>query len=105
MNKPQRKPIENNNPIIKVEDTLITSSPRNTEDLIFESIMRGGGEPFGPPFEIGITTLTEKLVKFFKQRSFFAFETLDKPRSKNRINRFTKYGASPFRGKHRFRSK
>ena len=46
---------------------------------IKDFVMRGGGEPFGKPFEVGPQTLTERVVTFFKQRGFFGFESLENP--------------------------
>ena len=66
---------------------------------IKDFVMRGGGEPFGKPFEVGPQTLTERVVTFFKQRSFFGFESLENPNQKNRVNKFTRYGAARYRGK------
>ena len=65
---------------------------------INDFIMRGGGEPFGKPFEIGTPTLTERVVTFFKQHSFFGFETFEKPKTQKKHNKFTKYGAARYRG-------
>jgi hypothetical protein len=89
------------NPLANIDDGLLKNYRRPSNDLIYESIMRGGGEPFGPPFEAGVASLTEKIVKLFKQHSFFAFETLERPRRKVRGNKFTKYGAAPFKGGYR----
>ena len=60
--------------------------------------MRGGGEPFGAPYEIGKQSLTEKIVRFFKQKSFFGFETMEPTKKKKNVNKFTRYGASRYRG-------
>lgn len=86
------------NPLAEINDGLTPGSHRRSEDLIYESIMRGGGEPFGIPFEINIGSLTEKIVKFFRQRSFFGFEIFERGRPKHRLNKFTRYGASRFFG-------
>ncbi|MBC7792885.1 MAG: hypothetical protein H7Z43_04195 [Clostridia bacterium] len=74
---------------------------RKSSDLIYESIMRGGGEPFGEPYEVSAQSLTEKIVRFFKQKGFFAFEYFEKRRRRQGRNKFTKYGASPFRGDYK----
>ena len=66
---------------------------------IKDFVMRGGGEPFGKPFEVDTPSLTERVVTFFKQRGFFGFETLEKPQERQKPNKFTKYGASRFRGR------
>ncbi len=89
------------NPLADVDDGLLKNYQRPSNDLIYESIMRGGGEPFGEPFPAGVSSLTEKIVKLFKQHSFFGFETLEKPRRRARRNKFTKYGAAPHRGGYR----
>jgi len=89
------------NPLADIDDGLLKNYRRPSNDLIYESIMRGGGEPFGQPFEAGVSSLTDKIVKLFKQHSFFAFETMEKPRKKARSNKFTKYGAAPFKGGYR----
>ena len=89
------------NPLADVDDGLLKNYRRPSSELIYESMMRGGGEPFGPPFEAGVSSLTEKIVKLFKQHSFFSFETMEKPRRKARRNKFTRYGAAPYKGSYR----
>ncbi len=80
---------------------------RNDSDRrIRDFIMRGGGEPFGRPYALHTSTLTDKIVSFFGLRSFFGFETLergDDPLSKSgpKRNKFSRFGASQFRGKYR----
>jgi len=86
------------NPLAEIDDGLTPGFHRRSEDLIYESIMRGGGEPFGTPFEVSIGSLTDKIVKFFRQRSFFGFEIFERSRPKRRHNKFTRYGASRFFG-------
>ncbi len=76
---------------------------RKSSDLIYESIMRGGGEPFGEPYEVSAQTLTDRIVKFFRQKGFFGFEFFEKRRRRRYRNKFTKYGAAPFRGDHKRR--
>ena len=71
---------------------------REQEETIYRFIMRGGGEPFGAPYEIGKQSLTEKIVRFFKQKSFFGFETMEPTKKKKNINKFTRYGSSRYRG-------
>ncbi len=87
------------NPLAMVDDGLTTNLQRGSTDLIHESIMRGGGEPFGEPFYVGPSTLTNKIVAWFKQRGFFGFETFEKTDKKR--NKFTRYGASRYRGPYR----
>ena len=89
---------EGTNPLAKVGDLTGKDYLRSSNDLIHESIMRGGGEPFGAPFEMGVQSLTNKIVQFFKQRGFFGFEFLERPRSRRSRNKFTRYGAAPFKG-------
>ena len=73
--------------------------------MIYESIMRGGGEPFGAPFEFGTQSLTRKIVEFLKQRGFFNFETIEKIKPRQRQNKFTRYGTTTFRGSYRKKKK
>ncbi len=76
---------------------------RKSSDLIYDSIMRGGGEPFGEPYEVSAQSLTERIVKFFKQKGFFGFEFFERRRKRRLRNKFTRYGAAPFRGDHKRR--
>jgi hypothetical protein len=62
---------------------------------IYRAIARAGA-PLGRPFTLGIASLTERVVRYFRQRGFFGFETFERPREKNR---FTLYGAARFFGK------
>lgn len=83
---------------------------RNPRDVIYEAMARGG-ESFGAPFRQGLASLTEQVVQRFKQRSFFGFETLDRgadaaPGNGGEgeaptRNKFTRYGAAPFRGPYK----
>ena len=97
----KKKLSQGTNPLAAKDSDLRQDYLRPSTELIYESVMRGGGEPFGPPFEIGVASLTEKIVRFFKQRSFFAFETLERARRKNQRNKFTRYGSAPFKGRYR----
>ena len=72
-----------------------------SEDRIHDFIMRGGGEPFGRPYELHTPSLTERVVSFFKQRSFFGFETFERPGRGKRSNKFTRYGSTRFRGSYK----
>jgi hypothetical protein len=72
-------------------------------ERIYRSVMRTGGEPFFAPFDRGVSTLTERIVKLFKQLGFFGFETLERLRTRNRRNKFTRHGAAPYLGEHRKR--
>ena len=83
------------------EETRAAREKRRSEEAIYRYVMRGGGEAFGKPYELGKQSLTQKIVHFFKQRGFFAFETLEKPEPVKKHNKFTKYGASRFRGPHK----
>lgn len=89
------------NPLAGVDDGLTKNLQRSSSDLIHEAIMRGGGEPFGQPFSVGTSTLTEKIVRFFKQHGFFGFETYESRTRKP--NKFTRYGASRHRGPYRIK--
>ena len=83
------------------DDESLTPAQREKqkqEETIYRYIMRGGGEPFGAPYEIGQPSLTEKIVRFFKQKSFFGFETMEPTKKKKNVNKFTRYGASRYRG-------
>lgn len=95
------------NPIKSREEWLYRKATHKSHELIYEYVMRNGGEPFGQPYEISTSTLTEKIVKFFKQKGFFGFEFMEKANaSKRKIrNKFTRYGAAPFRGPHQRDSK
>jgi len=73
---------------------------RESDDVIYRAVMGTGGEPFGAPFEAGLTTLTQRLVKLIKQTGFFGFETLERLRPRHRRNKFTRHGAAPFVGDH-----
>ncbi len=70
-------------------------------ERIYRSVMKGGGEPFGAPFENGVSSLTSRIVRLFKQAGFFGFETLERLRKRNRRNKFTKHGAAPYLGEYR----
>ena len=56
-------------------DNRQEASARANRSRIRDFVMRSGGEPFGPPYELGPPSLTEKIVAFFKQKGFFGFET------------------------------
>jgi hypothetical protein len=94
-----------NNPLADIQDLSDAELHRDSKDLIYESIMRGGGEPFGAPFEFGTQSLTQRIVEFLKQRGFFSFETLEKIKPRNRQNKYTRYGATTFRGRYRVPAK
>ena len=91
------------NPLAEVDDGLRKNHQRPSTDLIYEYVMRGGGEPFGKPFDLGVSSLTERIVKLFKQRSFFRFETLEQPKPPRRHNKYTRYAAAPYCGEHKKR--
>lgn len=74
---------------------------RSSRDRVYESVMRGGGEPFGEPFTFGLSSLTAWAVRKIKQRGFFGFETLERPDpTRTHGNKFTRYGAAPYQGDH-----
>ena len=83
------------------EETRAAREKRRSEEAIYRYVMRGGGEAFGKPYEVGKQSLTQKIVHFFKQRGFFAFETLEKPETSKKQNKFTKYGAARYRGPYK----
>ena len=89
---------ENSNPLARVESGDLGEERLSSNDLIYQTIMRNGGTPFGRPFNVGMTTLTERVVQYFKQKGFFRFETFEN--QTQRRNRFTRYGASPHRGEY-----
>lgn len=87
------------NPLARREDGLLKDYQRPSADLIHEAVMRAGGVPFLEPFEIGVLSLTERVVRLFRQMGFFGFEWLDQRlRQRSRRNKFTRYGAARFRG-------
>ena len=103
---PPKKLKKSNNPLADIKDLDDAHIKRKSSDLIYESIMRGGGEPFGAPFEFGTQSLTARIVEFLKQRGFFMFETIEQTKeSKKQNNKFTRYGASTFRGHYRKKKK
>ena len=83
------------------EAPLREKTKTKSENQIRDFIMRGGGEPFGRPYDIDTPSLTERAVNFFKQRSFFGFETFEKPKEQKIPNKFTRYGATRFRGSYK----
>lgn len=78
---------------------------RKSRDVIYEAMARGGAS-FGAPFRQGLASLTEGVVRRLKQRSFFGFETLERDggggddQAPTR-NKFTRYGAAPYRGPYK----
>jgi hypothetical protein len=88
------------NPLAEIDDGLTGVTKQGSTDLIYETIMRGGGEPFGKPWEVSNSSLTEKLVKLLKQKGFFSWESLDRGAAASR-NKFTRYGAARFFGRLR----
>lgn len=84
---------------------LLPQHQRPSYELIYEAMMRAGGEPFGAPYDIGLASLTDRIVAKLRQRSFFGFETLEKKPPRGRGNKFTKQGAAPYRGPYRRKSR
>ena len=78
----------------------LQNSKNTSAATLKDYIMRGGGTPFGRPYDLGTPSLTERVVLFFKQKSFFKFETFEH-NTGNKANKFTQYGASRYRGKLR----
>lgn len=90
------KPKGPDSSLAEIKEELLKDYQRPSAEIIYETLMRAGGEPFGAPFEIGPSTLTEKIVRFFKQVGYFSFETFDKTRQ-NKKNKFTRYGAARYK--------
>lgn len=87
------------NLLARSEEGLLKDYQRPSADLIHEVVTRAGGEL--EPFEVGTASLTERVVRLFKQFGFFGFEWLEKHRRpRNRRNKFTKYGSSQFKGEY-----
>lgn len=84
----------------KMVREILARLRRSSNDAIYESMMRGGGEPFGLPYNYGVSSLTIAVVRKLKQKGFFSFETLERERPKP-PNKFTRYGAAPFKGNYR----
>jgi hypothetical protein len=59
---------------------------------------KSSGSSFGAPFELGTSTLTEKIVDWFKQRGFFGVETSERVGPLNQRNKYSAHGASRFTG-------
>ena len=81
------------NPLPGTEDTLPKDYQRSSHELLYESIMSGGGEAFGSPLGPGTTTLTKKSVRRFKKRGHFFISTYE-DYDVRRKNPFTKAGSS-----------
>lgn len=77
-----------------------TGTPGESAEGIYEAVMRSGGEPSGAPFEAGLSSLTQRVVKLLGQTGFFGFETLERLRRRNQRNKFTRHGAAPFTGEY-----
>lgn len=90
-----------NNPLSDKDSNPRPDFKQASQNLIYQSVMRAGGVPFLAPFEIGLSSLTERVVKFFKQKSFFGFETIERAKKSRAFNKFTRYGAARFRGRYR----
>ena len=80
-------------PLLGSEDTLPKEYQRASHELLYESIMTAGGEPFGSPLGPGTTTLTQKTVRRFRKRGHFFISTYEEYRP-NRKNIFTRAGSS-----------
>ena len=81
------------NPLPGTEDTLPKEYQRTSHELLYESIMHAGGEPFGRPLGAGVTTLTKRTVRRFKKRGYFFISTYE-DKNDARRNPFTKAGSS-----------
>jgi hypothetical protein len=91
---------EPDSPLAGLSNNPLTDPRRESGDRIYQSIMHGGGEPFGAPFESGVSSLTTKIVQVLKQAGFFGFETMERLRLRNRRNKFTRHGAAPYLGEY-----
>ena len=89
------------NPLATIDQELRQNHLRDSSELIYESVMRGGGEPFMAPFDVGTATLTDGIVKRFKLKGFFGFETVERTKVNRRRNKFTRYGATNRRNQRR----
>lgn len=81
---------------------LTTLHRKASKNIIYEAMTRSG-DAFGRPFIAGVSSLTERVVKKLRQKSFFGFETFDRLMARRKandtdVNKFTKYGAAPYRG-------
>lgn len=74
---------------------------RGSAESLRLNVQRGGGEPFGAPHELGLQSLTERIVAVLKQKGFFAFEAFERLLPRNRRNKFTRHGAARYRGDYR----
>ena len=86
-------PMAPENPLPGGEDSLPKDYQRASHELLYESIMHSGGEPFGNALGPGVTTLTNKTVKRFRKRGHFLFSTYE-AFDERRRNRFTRAGAT-----------
>ncbi|RYF04109.1 MAG: hypothetical protein EOO40_11530, partial [Deltaproteobacteria bacterium] len=75
---------------------------QTSHDLIYRALLRGGGEPFGAPFEAGLPTLTERVVRRFRQKGFFSFNSSERLTRRSSRNKFTRHGAAPHRGPYHY---
>jgi hypothetical protein len=107
MSPSKRTPGPADGPPKSHEPATLPEHLRHSRDRIYEAMMRGGGEPFGAPLGGGLSSLTQWVVRKLKQRGFFGFETYERPEGPKptTVNKFTRYGAAPFRGDHNRRGK
>ena len=103
MAAPKSPPATEATPAPEGGPQLAPEHQRPSADRIYETVMRGGGEPFGAPFTLGVASLTQRVVQRIKQRGFFGFETLERPAQAPEAapNKFTRYGARPFAGEYK----
>lgn len=75
---------------------------RSSKETLYRALARAGGEPFGAPFEPGLQTLTERIVRLFRQRGFFSFHATERLARRSFRNKFTRHGAAPHRGPYQY---
>jgi|GEM_PF-4851477 len=78
---------------------IVQKSQEQSSDLLYESMMKSGGQAFGQPYVIGTTSLTERVVRRHKQKGSFGYSTYEKMNYRRR-NYFTRAGASRYQGEY-----
>jgi hypothetical protein len=78
-------------------ESLQAKLARQSQHNLYTSRMRGGGDPFGPPFEPSVLSLYVSSAKLDRRRrGFWSFDALDEL-SDGPVNRFTRYAVGAFR--------
>lgn len=70
-----------------------------SQELLYESVMKSGGDPFMQSLGMGVTTLTERVARRFRKKGHFLISTYEVFNQKQR-NPFTRAGASPYQGEY-----